>query len=256
MRMRRLVRPDSGRCIMLAVSHGTSTKEIFAPLEDTPAQIDGAFSGGADCVLVSAGFAAASSEVFRRYPHKGYVAKLSATAYESEPRETTISTVEKAAADGADAVGVLMQLTPSTERSVIAMISRLGEDCERYGLPFIVEAEWPGAYDKNSWFPDDVVAYLRRACRLAQELGADLVKTNWPGDADRFADVISTITVPSVVAGGSKISVDDLVGMIEGAISAGAIGCSVGRNIFQASDPRAVAERIAGTVHARAAAAV
>jgi DhnA family fructose-bisphosphate aldolase class Ia len=90
--MRRLVRPDSGRCIMLAVSHGTSTKEIFAPLEDTPSQIGAAFSGGADCVLVSAGFAAASTKVFRSYPHKGYVAKLSATEYESEPRETTIST--------------------------------------------------------------------------------------------------------------------------------------------------------------------
>jgi DhnA family fructose-bisphosphate aldolase class Ia len=255
MRLRRLVRPDTGRCVLLAVSHGTSTPEIFAALEDTPAQVEAALSGGADCTLISGGFAAAASDVFARHPDKGFVAKLSATAYEALPRETLISSVEKAARDGADGVGVLMQLTPESERDVIAMIATLGEECDRLGVPYIVEAEWPGAYGSRRWFPDDVVAYLRRACRLAQELGADIVKTNWPGSAEQYAEVIAPVSVPTVVAGGSKMAEDDLIAMIESAIEGGAAGCSVGRNIFQADDPRAITARIAETVHAPALAA-
>lgn len=45
---------------------------------------------------------------------------------------------------------------------------------------------------------------------------------------------------------------DDLIAMIESAIQGGAAGCSVGRNIFQADDPRAVTARIADAVHATA----
>ena len=252
MRLRRLVRPDTGRCVLLAVSHGTSTPEIFAQLEDTPGQVEAALAGGADCTLISAGMAATTGEVFARHPDKGFVAKMSATSYEARPRETVISSVERAARDGADAVGVLMQLTPESERDVIAMIAALGEECDRLGMPYVVEAEWPGAYGTQRWFPDDVVAYLRRSCRLAQELGADIIKTNWPGGAEQYAEVIAPVSVPTVVAGGAKMAEDDLIAMIESAIQGGAAGCSVGRNIFQADDPRAVTARIADAVHATA----
>jgi DhnA family fructose-bisphosphate aldolase class Ia len=249
MRMRRLIRPDTGRCVLLAVSHGTSTPEIFAQLEDTPGQVEAALDGGADCTLISAGMALPARDVFARHPGKGFVAKMSATSYEDTPRETVISSVERAARDGADAVGVLMQLTPQTERDVIAMVAALGEECDRLGMPYVVEAEWPGAYGSQRWFPEDVVAYLRRSCRLAQELGADIVKTNWPGSAEKYAEVIAAVSVPTVVAGGSKVGEDELLAMIEAAIRGGAAGCSVGRNIVQAEDPRAITARIAEAVH-------
>lgn len=249
LRLNRLVRPATGRCILFAASHGTSTYEIFKPLEDTAGQIEAALSGGADCALVSVGFADASRDVLGRHPEKGWVAKVTATCYEDIPRETVTLTVESALRSGADAIGALMQVTPSTEKAVISMIAGFGEECSRLAVPFVVEAELPGAYDTSAWFPEDVVGYLRRSCRLAQELGADVVKTNWPGSAEKYADVISTVTRPTVVAGGSKVSDEELLKMISDAISAGAVGCSVGRNIFQSDDPRALTARIARVVH-------
>src|SRR5262249_53594178 len=96
----------------------------------------------------------------------------------------------------------------------------------------------------------DVVPYLRRSCRLAQELGADIVKTNWPGSAEKYAEVTAAVSVPTVVAGGSKVGEDELLAMIEAAIRGGAAGCSVGRNIFQADDPRTIPAGIAEAVHA------
>lgn len=255
LRLRRLIRPDTGRCILFAASHGTGATEIYKELEDTPAQVDAALSGGADCVLISCGFAGAATDVFRRFPQKGFVAKVSATSYVDVPREIVSTTVERAALCGADAVGVLMQVTPETERDVLTMVADLGEQCDKYGIPYVVEAEVPGAYGGRGWFPDDVVAYLRRSCRLAQELGADVIKTNWPGSSEGYAEVIAAVTKPTVVAGGPLIGEDDLLAVIQGALEAGANGCSVGRNIFQADDPQAMAARIADLVHAKVPAA-
>ncbi len=249
MRLRRLIRPDTGRCILFAASHGTSTVEIFSELENTQEQVRSALSGGADAVLVSRGFARESAPAFDEFPGKAWVLKASATAYEDMPRELLVSTVEGAALSGADAVGMLMQLTPSTEVAVLRMISHLGEECERLQLPFVIEAELPGAYDVSGWYPEDEVAYLRRSCRLAQELGADVIKTNWPGNAEDFAEIISAVTRPVVVAGGSRVEEDVLLKVIEDALGVGAAGCSVGRNIFQASDPQAITRRIAEVVH-------
>jgi DhnA family fructose-bisphosphate aldolase class Ia len=251
LRLGRIIRPDTGRCILFAASHGTGASEIYSELEDTPAQVRAALAGGADCVLISCGFADATAAVFGRFPEKGFVAKVSATAYVDVPREIVSTTVDRAALNGADGIGVLMQLTPHTERDVLAMVAELGEASDRLGIPYIVEAEVPGAYGGRGWFPDDVVAYLRRSCRLAQELGADVIKTNWPGSSEGYAEVIAVVSKPTVVAGGPLVGQDELLAVIDGALAAGAVGCSVGRNIFQADDPRAMAARIATLVHAR-----
>jgi DhnA family fructose-bisphosphate aldolase class Ia len=249
MRLRRFFRPDTGRSILFAASHGTATLQIFRELEDTEAQVFAALGGGADAVLISRGFAEVACAAFKEYPDRALVLKVSATARGDVPREVIIATVEGACRAGADAVGVLMQLTPTTETDVIREIGTLGEECERHQLPFVVEAELPAAYEESRWFPEDQVAYLRRACRLAQELGADVIKTNWPGSSEGFHEIIGVVTAPVVVAGGPQVTEDTFFGMVEGALAAGAAGCSVGRNIFQAPDPQAMCERIAALVH-------
>jgi fructose-bisphosphate aldolase / 2-amino-3,7-dideoxy-D-threo-hept-6-ulosonate synthase len=250
MRLRRFFRPDTGRSILFAASHGTATLQIFRELEDTEAQVLAALSGGADAVLISRGFAQASLSAFQQYPDRAFVLKASATSREDVPRETMTATVEGACRAGADAVGVLMQLTPSTETALFRAIAELGEQCDRYQLPLLVEAELPATYEQSDWYPEDQVVYLRRACRLAQEFGADVIKTNWPGNSDGFREIIDVVTVPVVVAGGPQVGDDTFFAMVEGALDSGAAGCSVGRNIFQAPDPQAMSERIAALVHA------
>lgn len=249
MRLRRLMRPDTGRCVLLALSHGTSTVEIFPELERTAEVLDASLAGGADCVLMSAGFARATQTIWSKYPGKGFVAKISATSYVDVPREVQILSVAEAADLGADGVGLLMQLTPSTEDSVLRLVASVGEECAKRGMPYLVEAELPGAYSQGAWLPDDVVAYLRRSCRLAQELGADIIKTNWPGSAEAFASVIAPVTQPVVVAGGAKTTEEELLTRIAAALRMGAAGASVGRNIFISDDPGQATAQIASVVH-------
>jgi fructose-bisphosphate aldolase / 2-amino-3,7-dideoxy-D-threo-hept-6-ulosonate synthase len=252
LRLRHLLHRETGTCILFAASHGTSTATLFHELDQTAGKVAAAIDGGADSVLISPPIARLCCGIFRQRPHAGFVAKVSATAFEASRRETPIWSVEAATIAGADGIGIMMQLTPENEESVISLVADYGQECERLGMPYVVEAELPGAYQTNDWMPDDPVRYLRRSCRLAEELGADIIKTNWPGSADGFASVISAVTRPVIVAGGPRIQDSQLLEIIDQAMQAGAIGASVGRNIFQAPDPVQATANIAAVVHERA----
>jgi fructose-bisphosphate aldolase/2-amino-3,7-dideoxy-D-threo-hept-6-ulosonate synthase len=70
------------------------------------------------------------------------------------------------------------------------------------------------------------------------EAGADIVKTVYTGDKDSFKKVVRTCPVPVVIAGGPKATTDeDIMEMCDGAMQAGAIGVTFGRNIFQHKNP-------------------
>jgi len=59
------------------------------------------------------------------------------------------------------------------------------------------------------------------------------------------------VTKPVLVAGGPRIKEPELLRIIDSAINVGAIGASVGRNIFQAADPARATASIAAVVHDR-----
>jgi DhnA family fructose-bisphosphate aldolase class Ia len=251
LRLRHLLRQETGRCILFAASHGTSASSVYYELDRTPEKVAAALAGGADSVLISPPLGRACADVFRAHSAGGFVAKVSATAFESFRRETAIWSAQASAAAGADGIGIMMQLIPDNEEAVISMVAKFGDECERLGLPYVVEAELPGAYQEGSWAPQNLVSYLRRSCRLAEELGADIIKTNWPGTAEGFAEIVSAVTKPVLVAGGPRITEPELLRIIDSAINAGAIGASVGRNIFQAADPARATANIAAVVHDR-----
>src|SRR5581483_4308875 len=122
------------------------------------------------------------------------------------------ATVEHCMALGADGVVAMVAFAPENEADVISMAADLGEACSRLGMPFIAEAEFPNAYygDENyaqAWG----LPYLRRSARLCAAVGADIVKSNWPGSAESFREIVDSVPVPVVVAGGSRESDLDLL---------------------------------------------
>ena len=86
---------------------------------------------------------------------------------------------------------------------------------------------------------------MKRNVRLCAELGADIIKTNWSGDKQSFSEIVEAATgIPVVVAGGPLTSDEELLTRMELAKQAGAIGCSVGRNIFEHENPQAITRAI------------
>ncbi len=127
------------------------------------------------------------------------------------------------------------------ERAMIERLAAVGEAADRFGVPFIAEAEWPSAYSSLDDVSELGTDYLLRSVRLCAELGADVIKTNWPGSEEEFAQLVDAATgFPVVLAGGSRISDEELLSRQETAMRAGAVGCSVGRNIFMHERPEAI----------------
>ncbi len=81
-------------------------------------------------------------------------------------------------------------------------------------------------------------------CRIAAEIGADLVKCIYPGSTQAMAQVIDGCPAPVLVAGGSRAaSTQDAYQRAESAIAAGAAGLVFGRNIYECADPALELER-------------
>lgn len=88
--------------------------------------------------------------------------------------------------------------------------------------------------------------FFKLATRIVAELGANIVKSYY---CDNFAEVVAACPVPIVVAGGKKLNEDEALTLAYKAISEGAAGLDMGRNIFQSKNPKAMALCIKKIVH-------
>ena len=80
---------------------------------------------------------------------------------------------------------------------MLEYVARVGEACQRWGMPFIAEAEYPTTYQAVEELQGEYgFEYLIRNARLCAELGADLIKSNWPGDAQGFEKIVEATRLP------------------------------------------------------------
>jgi putative autoinducer-2 (AI-2) aldolase len=89
--------------------------------------------------------------------------------------------------------------------------------------------------------------YLRLACRICAELGAQFVKTYYVEDG--FDSVTASCPVPIVMAGGKKLPELDALTMAHRAVNEGAAGVDMGRNIFQSDNPTGMMRAVVAVVH-------
>jgi class I fructose-bisphosphate aldolase len=171
------------------------------------------------------------------------------------------STVEDAVRLGADAVGYTLYVgSPSQDRDFI-QLGKVRAACERFGMPLIVWS-YPRGSAIDTMGGRDTIYAVDYAARLANELGADIVKLNVPKfqslsnlDSpepysqlyeewkDLEEDEAYRLAVEKVVtsagktmvlfSGGSRISDEDLLEKARICIASGATGLIFGRNMWQ-----------------------
>lgn len=244
-RMKRLIEAETNTCLICAIDHGMTSPVFLDGLYDTSARLKEAITGGANVLMLSRGTIKKYVGHFKRDTSLALMLTASAAGKPSGAEITPIGSVEEALRIGADAVVVYVALAGENEAEAITYVSKIGEACELLGMPFIAEAEYPNAYQSLNDMQSALgIDYLKRNARLCAELGADIVKVNWSGDAASFGDVIRACDRPVVLAGGTLISDEELLNRMAQARDAGAVGCSVGRNIFQHQKPQAITEAI------------
>jgi len=231
-----------GRHLIVPMDHGITMGAVKG-LKDIESTIDGITSGGADAVLTQKGLAE------RVHSHKngaGYIVHLngSTTIGPDEDDKRLTGTVEDAIRAGADAVSFHINVGSEYEPDQITQLGELTTEAGRFNIPVLAMA-----YARGPGIDGSDPESLGHAVRLAEELGADVIKTSYSGDADSFAHVVESTAKPVVIAGGSKGTDEETLEMVRGAMDAGASGVSMGRSIFQHDDPEKITAAIAAVIH-------
>jgi fructose-bisphosphate aldolase/2-amino-3,7-dideoxy-D-threo-hept-6-ulosonate synthase len=252
MRLKRVIDPK-GVSVICALDHGMTSPTFLEPLSDIAARTAEAVRGGANVIMMSRGMTRIAEPAFSPATSLALLLSASANPEGTRPAVVQVAEVEEAARLGADAVVLFTALGGDGEPGMICTLAGVGRECASLGMPFIAEAEFPTTYASVEELTDQYgFEYLQRNVRLCAELGADIVKTNWPGGADAFRRLVEAANgIPVVLAGGSRLKDHQLLGRMEAAMAAGAIGCSVGRNIFMHRSPEAITRALSRVIRER-----
>lgn len=168
---------------------------------------------------------------------------------DAEPLSPLHAEVADAVRLGADAVGYTMYVgTPAQERD-FPQYQIVRRDAHRYGMPLIVWAYPRGSAIEAKGGKDSFYA-VDYAARTAGELGADVVKVNFPHPEKRTgvqpeydAEFTSQQAIEAVVrsasrtlvlvSGGEKAGDQAMLDKARQSMDAGATGLIFGRNVWQ-----------------------
>jgi fructose-bisphosphate aldolase, class I len=175
-------------------------------------------------------------------------------------------TVEDAVRLGADAVGYTVYVGSPAQDRDLAQFATVRADADRFGMPLVVWAYPRGEAVAKKGGKESLYA-IDYAARVALELGADIVKVNYPVASAKDADApapYSTLGLSPgaafrkvvesagralvLVSGGEKVGDAELLAKVRSSLDAGATGIIFGRNLWQRS--RADALRLTHELHA------
>ncbi|MGD1080546.1 MAG: hypothetical protein ABR881_19685 [Candidatus Sulfotelmatobacter sp.] len=240
-RLSRVIGGAGHRSLVVAFDHALVLGPISGT-EDPLGQIRRFAEAKVDALLLNLGLMRQCAESFID-PLPALLARIDWTTVWSvvsngggELRSALLARPEEALRQGADAVvSYLVVGTGNTdfESKEIARNADIARECERVGIPLIIESLARGPGIENPGEPH----WLKLHTRMATELGADAVKTDYTGDPSSMRSVVEACPIPVFVLGGSRQRSDeDALEMVRGATLAGAAGVIFGRNVFQAAD--------------------
>jgi len=244
-RLERIFNRNTRRTIIVPMDHGVTVGPIMG-LEKMRDAVTNLVAGGANAGLVHKGQVKLGHRMQGR--DFGCIVHLSAgTCLSPFPNvKRLVTTVEEALKLGADGVSVHVNLGDETEGQMLADLGQSAASAAEWGMPLLAMIYARGPKVENEYDPE-IVAHC---ARVGAELGADVVKVNYPGDAESFAHVVECAGVPVVIAGGAKMdSTRAFLDVVRTSLDAGGSGISVGRNVFQHRDPTRLVEVLNRIVH-------
>lgn len=239
-RLSRIIKPETGRTVMLAVDHGyflgpTSGLEVIADTVQPLLQ-------HADSLMLTRGALRTSVPADFDIPIVLRVSGGTSILHEDLSNEDITTSMDEAIRLNASAVAISIFVGSAHEKETLTNLARLVTQGEACGIPVLAVTAVGREMTRDK-------KYLSLCCRIAAELGAHFVKTYY---CDDFAEVVGTCPVPIVIAGGKKVSERDALKLAHNAISNGAVGVDMGRNIFQSDHPVGMIKAVRAIVHENA----
>jgi len=237
-RLSRIFNPASGRTVMLAFDHGylmgptTGLERLDLAIRPLLPQVD--------CLMCTRG---ALRTCIPPETNKPVCLRVSAgaTVLKDDMSDECVGVdIEEAARLNASAMAVQCYVGGACERQTLENLSRVVNAGNQLGIATL------GVTAVGKEMARDA-RYLGMASRVLAELGAHFVKTYFC--EEKFEEVVAGCPVPIVIAGGKKIPEADALAMAYRAVDQGARGVDMGRNIFAAEDPVAMARAVRSIVH-------
>lgn len=250
-RLRRILHSDRGS-LVVAFDHPL----VHGPIPGTinpAAQIARFVEGKADALLLNLGnFRYVADAVKGGTSMLGLIARLDWTTALGTAainpighfRSGLVGHPEDAVRVAADAVITFLVLGSGDvdfEKGEVQRVGRIARECEQLGMPLVVESLARGKSARNPQDPE----WLKLHSRVAAELGADVIKTEYTGNPDTMREVIDACPIPILVLGGTRTgSDDDILKVTQGIVQSGAAGVFFGRNVFQAENIPSLMQRL------------
>lgn len=256
-RLKRLFSHSTGRAMVVAFDRGLGAS-VRGGGEHAHEIVRAVVDSGVEGILLSPGLLAKSRQFLahRNAPlaivRSDFIflgdLQPDGTSGPAEEYRRLISARE-AVALGADAL-VMFLILGNQSGAITAdnaeAIARASAEAHEVGLPLMVETVLWGSRVSNHADPEALL-YVNR---LAVELGADALKTQYTGDKDTMREIVDSCPVPVMVLGGPKVDDRaDLEMQTKDALEAGVKGVVYGRNVWQAEDPCATARDLHQLVH-------
>ncbi len=153
--------------------------------------------------------------------------------------EGITTSIKEAIRLNACAVALSIFVGSENEKETLLALSELVNQAEEYGIAVLAVTAVGREMERDA-------KYLSLCCRIAAELGAHFVKTYY---CEEFEKVVETCPVPIVIAGGKKLPEREALELAYNAVSRGAVGVDMGRNIFQSENPVAMIQAVRAVVH-------
>ncbi len=250
-----------GKCLDVAIDHGVCNEPSFLDgLEDMPAVVETLVDARPDAIQMNYGQADLLQSVAGK-DKPALVMRIDMGNPYNRQRHRAMWALLQNEADpliGAlqmDAVCVVVNLfmlpdEPDLFRQCVANISRVRADCDRYGMPLMIEplVMLPNS-DKGGYMVDGDAEKIVTLTRLAREMGADIVKADPTTHPEDFNRVVEAARCPVLVRGGGKEDLRAVFDKSAALMGQGAMGMVYGRNIYQHANPGAVVRGLMALIH-------
>ena len=239
-RLAKIIRRDDDRCLMLAIDHGY----FLGPTErlEVPRKIVSRLLPYADSLMLTRGILRTSVDPQSDIPIVLRVSGATSIVGEDLSKETIITSIEEAIRLNASCLALSIFVGGKYEHETLANLAKLVDEGEKYGIPVLAVTAVGKEMTRDA-------RYLGLACRIAAELGARVVKTYY---CDKFEQVVEGCPVPLIIAGGKKLAELDALNLAYNAVTHGAAGVDMGRNIWQSDSPMAMIKAVQAIVHKNA----
>lgn len=241
-RLAQIIKPATGRTVMLALDHGYFLGPI-SRLEE-PGKTIAPLVPYADALMLTRGVLRTSVDASKSPAIVLRVSGGTSIIGPSLANEGITTSLKEAIRLNVAAVALSIFVGTEHEHQNLVNLSRLVNEGEEFGIPVLAVTAVGKELEKRD------ARFLSLCCRIASELGAHMVKTYY---CDEFEKVVKGCPVPLVIAGGPKLDTErDVFELAYNAIQQGAVGVDMGRNIWQSDFPVAMIKAVRAIVHENA----